>query len=177
VRLSASRVQAILRKELRDYRRNRQIVVSMAVLPLVFSIYPAVELFALPASASGVLLHTQALVYMLAIPAIVPAVVAAYSVAGERQQDTLEPVLTTPIRAEELLLGKGWRAGGSRPPGRAAPSRRPGQQGRARPPIIPAVTRSLGDAIVEQHQALVGHAGAGEAQVDGQLSHANPPWS
>jgi ABC-type Na+ efflux pump permease subunit len=110
VRLSARRVQAILRKELRDYRRNRQIVVSMAVLPLVFSIYPAVELFALPASASGVLLHTQALVYMLAIPAIVPAVVAAYSVAGERQQDTLEPVLTTPIRAEELLLGKGLAA-------------------------------------------------------------------
>jgi hypothetical protein len=110
VRLSARRVRAILRKELRDYRRNRQIVVSMAVLPLVFSIYPAVELFALPASASGVLLHTQALVYMLAIPAIVPAVVAAYSVAGERQQDTLEPVLTTPIRAEELLLGKGLAA-------------------------------------------------------------------
>jgi hypothetical protein len=23
---------------------------------------------------------------------------------------------------------------------------------------------------------LVGHAGAGETQVDGQLSHANPPW-
>ncbi|MFL5881974.1 MAG: ABC transporter permease subunit [Actinomycetota bacterium] len=110
MRLSARRVRAILRKELRDYRRNRQIVVSMAVLPLVFSIYPAVELFALPASASGVLLHTQALVYMLAIPAIVPAVVAAYSVAGERQQDTLEPVLTTPIRAEELLLGKGLAA-------------------------------------------------------------------
>ncbi|HET6812559.1 MAG TPA: hypothetical protein VFJ69_00890 [Actinomycetota bacterium] len=52
---------------------------------------------------------TQALVYMLAILAIVPAVVAAYSVAGERQQDTLEPVLTTPVRAEELL-GKGLAA-------------------------------------------------------------------
>jgi ABC-type Na+ efflux pump permease subunit len=110
VRLSTRRVQAILRKELRDYRRNRQIVVSMAVLPLVFSVYPAVEFFALPASAAGVLLHRQPLVYMLAIPAIVPAVVAAYSVAGERQQDTLEPVLTTPIRAEELLLAKGLAA-------------------------------------------------------------------
>jgi ABC-type Na+ efflux pump permease subunit len=110
VRLSTRRVQAILRKELRDYRRNRQIVVSMAVLPLVFSVYPAVELFALPASAAGVLLHRQPLVYMLAIPAIVPAVVAAYSVAGERQQDTLEPVLTTPIRREEFLLGKALAA-------------------------------------------------------------------
>ena len=110
MRVSTRRVQAILRKELRDYRRNRQIVVSMAVLPLVLSVYPAIELLALPASGAGVLLHKQPLVYMLAIPAIVPAVVAAYSVAGERQQDTLEPVLTTPIRAEELLLAKGLAA-------------------------------------------------------------------
>jgi ABC-type Na+ efflux pump permease subunit len=36
----------------------------------------------------------------------VPSFVAAYSVVGERQQGTLEPVLTTPIRREELLLGK-----------------------------------------------------------------------
>jgi ABC-type Na+ efflux pump permease subunit len=30
----------------------------------------------------------------------------AYSVVGEREQGTLEPVLTTPIRHQELLLGK-----------------------------------------------------------------------
>ena len=36
--------------------------------------------------------------------------VAAYSVVGERQQGTLEPVLTTPIRREELLLGKALAA-------------------------------------------------------------------
>jgi len=108
--MRGGRVRAIFRKELRDYRRNRQIVVSMAVLPLVFSVYPSIELFALPASSSGVLLHKQPLVYMLAIPAIVPTVVAAYSVAGERQQGTLEPVLTTPIRAGELLLGKALAA-------------------------------------------------------------------
>jgi ABC-type transport system involved in multi-copper enzyme maturation permease subunit len=110
VRLSATRVRAIFRKELRDYRRNRQIVTSMAVLPLVFSVYPSIQILALPASSAGVLLGKQPLVYMLALPAIVPAVVAAYAVAGERQQDTLEPVLTTPIRREELLLGKALAA-------------------------------------------------------------------
>lgn len=110
MRLSATRVRAIFRKELRDYRRNRQIVTSMAVLPLVFSVYPSIQILALPASEAGVLLHKQPLVYMLALPAIVPAVVAAYAVAGERQQDTLEPVLTTPIRREELLLGKALAA-------------------------------------------------------------------
>jgi ABC-type transport system involved in multi-copper enzyme maturation permease subunit len=110
VRLNTRRVRAIFCKELREYRRNRQIVVSMAVLPLVFSVYPSIEILALPASASGVLLGRQPLVYMLALPAIVPAVVAAYAVAGERQQDTLEPVLTTPIGREEFLLGKALAA-------------------------------------------------------------------
>ena len=110
MRMSATRVRAIFRKELRDYRRNRQIVISMAVLPLIFSVYPSIQILALPASSAGVLLGKQPLVYMLALPAIVPAVVAAYSVAGERQQDTLEPVLTTPIRREELLLGKALAA-------------------------------------------------------------------
>lgn len=47
---------------------------------------------------------------MLAIPALVPSFAAAYSVVGERQQGTLEPVLTTPIRREELLLGKALAA-------------------------------------------------------------------
>lgn len=107
---SATRVRAIFRKELREYRRNRQIVVSMAVLPLVFSIYPLIQIFALPASESGTLSHALPLIYMLAIPAMVPATVAAYSVAGERQQGTLEPVLTTPIRREEFLLGKALAA-------------------------------------------------------------------
>ncbi|WP_280724781.1 ABC transporter permease subunit [Kitasatospora sp. MAA4] len=32
--------------------------------------------------------------------------IAANSVVGEREQGTLEPVLTTPIRREELLIGK-----------------------------------------------------------------------
>jgi ABC-2 type transport system permease protein len=36
----------------------------------------------------------------------VPALVAAYAVVGERDQGTLEPVLTTPIRRDELLAGK-----------------------------------------------------------------------
>ena len=43
---------------------------------------------------------------MLGIPALVPVFIAAAAVASERQQGTLEPVLTTPITREEFLLGK-----------------------------------------------------------------------
>jgi hypothetical protein len=92
VTMSARRVQAIFRKELREYRRNRQIVVSMAVLPLVFSVYPSIAILALSPSAAADLLHKQPLVYMLALPAIVPAVVAAYSVAGSPRSSACSPV-------------------------------------------------------------------------------------
>ena len=104
--MSRRRIRAIFRKELREYRRNRSLIGGMAVIPLVFLVQPLVSVFALPSSASAQLAHRHELLYMLAIPALVPGLMAAYAVVGERQQGTLEPVLTTPIRREELLLGK-----------------------------------------------------------------------
>ena len=100
------RVRAIYRKELREYRRRRGIVVGMVIFPLVFIIQPLVSVFAEPASAASQLAGHHELLYLLAIPALVPTTLAAFSVVGERQQGTLEPVLTTPVRREEFLLGK-----------------------------------------------------------------------
>jgi ABC-type Na+ efflux pump permease subunit len=104
--MSATRVRAILRKELREYRRNRTIVITMALVPLIFLIEPLIQIFSLPAASAGTLLHKHPLLYMLGIPALAPALIAAATVVGERQQGTLEPVLTTPIRREEFILGK-----------------------------------------------------------------------
>lgn len=108
--MSWARISAIFRKELRDYRRNRFIVSTMAVLPLLFVAIPTVEIFTLPSSLPTSVIHTRvglALLYMLLIPTVLPAALSAYSVVGEREQGTLEPILTTPIRREEFLLGKG----------------------------------------------------------------------
>jgi hypothetical protein len=103
-------VRAIFRKELREYRHNGFIIWTMAIFPLIFLIQPLVVVFLLPPSASSELGHEHLLLYMLGIPALVPAAVAAYAVVGERQQGTLEPVLTTPIRRPEFLLGKALAA-------------------------------------------------------------------
>jgi len=106
---SWARVGAILQKELRDYRRNRFVIYTMAFLPLIFVIAPTIDLLTIKASFSSAKLDTRiglSLLYMLVIPAIVPAALAAYSVVGEREQGTLEPVLITPIRREEFLIGK-----------------------------------------------------------------------
>jgi ABC-type transport system involved in multi-copper enzyme maturation permease subunit len=110
VSISRGRVRAIFRKELREFRRNRSLTAGMAIVPAIFCIQPLLQVFTLHSSASAPLRHEHVLLYMLAIPALVPSFVAAYSVVGERQQGTLEPVMTTPIRREELLLGKALAA-------------------------------------------------------------------
>lgn len=104
--LDIRRIRAIVIKELRDYSRNRPVIWAMAVLPLVFTIQPLISLFATRGLSAAALTGRHELLFMLGIPILVPATLAAYSVAGERQQETLEPVLETPIRREEFLLGK-----------------------------------------------------------------------
>jgi len=107
--LSVQRVRTVVRKEVREFRRNRFVIGTMAVLPLFFLITPLLTIFRIPDSATGP--EVQAAVgvislLMLIVPIVLPPVIAAYSVVGERDQGALEPVLTTPVRPSELLLGK-----------------------------------------------------------------------
>jgi ABC-type Na+ efflux pump permease subunit len=70
---------------------------------------PVVTIFLLPASTSSSSLDSYVvlpLLYLLLIPVVTPSTLAAYTVVGEREQGTLEPLLTTPIRRQELILGK-----------------------------------------------------------------------
>jgi ABC-2 type transport system permease protein len=113
VNIDLGRVRAVFRKELRQFRRNRAIVVTMGVLPLLFLTGPMISIFSLGTSASssnvrGVV--DSVFLLMLIVPVILPATISAYSVVGERDQGTLEPLLTTPVRRGELMLGKGLAA-------------------------------------------------------------------
>jgi len=104
--LDVSRIRAVIRKELRDYRRKRSIVVAMAVLPAIFLIQPTLSVFLAPASDATAKYLDLPLLLLLLIPVIMPSTLAAYSVVGEREQGTLEPLLTTPLRRHEFILGK-----------------------------------------------------------------------
>jgi ABC-2 type transport system permease protein len=68
-----------------------------------------ITVFTIPNSASGskaeAAVGTISLL-LLIVPIALPPVIAAYSVVGEREQGTLEPLLTAPVRPSELLLGK-----------------------------------------------------------------------
>jgi ABC-type Na+ efflux pump permease subunit len=100
------RARAIVRKELREYRRTRAVVWAMAIFPLIFLIQPVVAVLLLKSADAAQVSQRHLLLYMLGIPALVPAAVAAASIVGEREQATLEPVLTTPIRRDEFVAGK-----------------------------------------------------------------------
>jgi ABC-type Na+ efflux pump permease subunit len=107
--LDAVHIRAVIRKELRDYRRRRSIVVTMSVLPCIFLLNPVLTIFLTSASTPSSTLHktiSLSLIFFLIIPVIMPSTLAAYSVAGEREQGTLEPLLQTPIRRQEFILGK-----------------------------------------------------------------------
>jgi ABC-type Na+ efflux pump permease subunit len=104
--LDAGRVRAVVRKELRDYRRRRSIVVAMVILPAIFLIQPTLSVFLASPSTTSASDVGLPLLLLLLIPVITPSTLAAYSVVGEREQGTLEPLLTTPIRRNEFILGK-----------------------------------------------------------------------
>ena len=102
-----------MRKEFREYRRNRLIIYTMGTLPLIFTALPVISLFSISNSEDPSTVKTQVaitLLLLLVIPVVLPATIAAYSVIGERDQGTLEPLLTTPISREEFLLGKSLAA-------------------------------------------------------------------
>src|SRR4030066_1973602 len=48
----------------------------------------------------------QLLIFLLMIPAMVPSLIAPSSIIMEKENNTLEPLLATPIKTSELLLGK-----------------------------------------------------------------------
>lgn len=107
--VSVRRILAVMLKELREYRRSPFIIGTMAVLPLIFLVEPIVIIFRLGASVPPAVADKSVgatFLLLLITPVLIPAVLAAYSVVGEREQGTLEPLLTTPVRREELLLGK-----------------------------------------------------------------------
>lgn len=125
-----------LRKELHDIRRNGQLLAIHLVIPLVFvavmvgfaafstailrtdandpvilalvrQATSAPDLATLPQDIALTAFTMRALLaFFLLMPVVLSSTLAAYSIVGEKQQRTLEPVLATPISDREFLLGK-----------------------------------------------------------------------
>ncbi len=133
-----ARTLLILRRELMELRRNRTFFQTMALMPVLLVLLPmAVVIFfnvvltdyvaANSASLSGNCEQLAGLKacdkpgimaglvsicfsFFLPVPAVLPMTIAAYSVVGEKERKSLEPLLATPVKTTEVLLGKGLSA-------------------------------------------------------------------
>jgi ABC-2 type transport system permease protein len=123
-------IATILRREWAETVRNRLLMSTILVPPILLTVAPlalagAIGERALPpelatqvlaqrpewagfsaSELAGAFAVQQFLVFFLLMPAYIPLSIATFSIIGEKQARTLEPVLATPIRTVELLAGK-----------------------------------------------------------------------
>ena len=132
----SSKVWLIVRKEWREVFKDKLILLTSLIIPIIFIAMTVGTLYFMERTGDGstgsgssgmgleqlllrpefvgmdemtvmqILLVNQYLLYYLMIPLMIPLFVAVYSIIGEKQQRTLEPLLATPISVSELLLGK-----------------------------------------------------------------------
>ncbi|MCW5875316.1 MAG: ABC transporter permease subunit [Anaerolineales bacterium] len=132
------KIWVIIRKEWAEVFRNKIVLFTVIGVPLLFSIIPIALIGSLQGATDldglqnelgmgleaiqqlcgplqGVdcgqyLLLQQFMILFLMMPAIIPVTIAAYSIVGEKNTRTLEPLLATPIGTEQLLAGKALAA-------------------------------------------------------------------
>ncbi len=106
-------VWTIVRKDVREIRKNRMILYPLVIMPVIFAVVmPASTILGLP-EASGedleilmIMITSGFIPLFVLIPAAISNVISAYSFVGEKVEGTLEPLLATPTTDSELLLGK-----------------------------------------------------------------------
>ena len=128
--MRAAIVWTILRREWMETLRNRLLLSTILVPPILLTVAPIILAGAVgertlpsdlarqilsqkpewasftPSELAGAFAVQQFLVFFLLMPAYIPLSIATFSIIGEKQARSLEPVLAAPIRTVELLAGK-----------------------------------------------------------------------
>jgi len=123
------KVWLVLQKELKEIIQQRTLVLSLLLIPLLIIVATG-YLLKNPLSAGSVSLPTNNpqlagltaeqiaqitignmfRMYLLAQPLLIPAMIAAYSIVGEKNNRTLEPLLAAPVSTWQLLSAKSLSA-------------------------------------------------------------------
>jgi ABC-2 type transport system permease protein len=128
------RVRTIIDKEWAEVFKNRAVLLTVVILPLVFTLLPLGVLTAIPSTGGGdsadvpaqftqacgtnvtpgecmqIFLMNEFLLMYMIMPLAIPVAIAAYSIVGEKTTHSLEPLLATPTTTFELLAGKSLAA-------------------------------------------------------------------
>lgn len=131
-----SRVRTIIDKEWAEVFKNRVVLFTIVLLPLLFTLLPLGMLYFFGHNAAmqggdsadvpaqfmmtcdnlpmadcvQIFMVNEFMLLYLMMPIIIPITIAAYGIVGEKTTHSLEPLLATPITTEELLAGKGFSA-------------------------------------------------------------------
>ena len=122
-----SKVWLILRKELREIFQQRPLIYSLCIVPLIIVVLAGIVLYSTHTSMlkpppNAQITTTTAIktaqvsvgnlfrMYFLIEPLFIPAMIAAYSIVGEKNSRTLEPLLATPLETWQLLMAKSLSA-------------------------------------------------------------------
>ncbi len=127
------KILTIIDKEWAEVFKNRLVLFTVVLLPLIFTILPLAILSSMGSGPSGavsemppeftrmcgslrgtaciqVYIVYQFMLLFMLLPLAIPVAISAYSIVGEKTTRSLEPLLATPITTEELILGKGLAA-------------------------------------------------------------------
>jgi ABC-2 type transport system permease protein len=129
------RIRTLIGKEWSEVFKNRLVLFTVGLLPLIFTVMPLVqmalmrdvsasEMQDMPGSVAALcdlqgLTPTECLqtylvgsfmLFFLIMPLAIPVTIASYSIVGEKTTRSLEPLLATPTSTSEIILGKGLAA-------------------------------------------------------------------
>ena len=134
--INYSRVITLIEKDWAELKKSKYIIYSLVGLPLIFAIIMPLSTvapftFITPDQQNSALPYTQSIpapvsqwahlndlqktivmmtyfshMFFLIIPAMIPSVIAADSIAGEKARKSFEAILATPLTNTEILLGK-----------------------------------------------------------------------
>jgi len=103
------RLRTLLVKEWRESMRNKMVLFGVIFLPVVMvgvSVFMLTTGEAQEDPVAQIVLFNTSLMYFMVLPTVIPLAIAVYSIVGEKEQTTLEPLLATPITDTELFLAK-----------------------------------------------------------------------
>ena len=104
-----SKAWIVASKDIKTFFRKKYTLYSLVVFPVIIGIGLPFVLHTIVSSGAGTrlkdLLSAFAFFFVIGSYAI-PTVLASYSIVGEKLEQSLEPLLATPITDRELLLGK-----------------------------------------------------------------------
>jgi ABC-type Na+ efflux pump permease subunit len=112
-----SKAWIVTKKDLSIIRRNKYVFYSLIAMPIILGVVlPFALTMGISAGANQmtqeelyqtvIQIANLGSMYLVLIPAILPSIIASYSIVGEKIEKSLEPLLATPTTDGELLLGK-----------------------------------------------------------------------